>query len=403
MNKHLQIFVTLISITAAGCTLPKTSVSEVERSNKTATTTEAKIAYTVKEKDANFYCPEGTYILTSSNGLGRVCALKQIPTEQKVINQNIKQATLFTYRAIGPFPTMMINLCKKYGGQTAETKTCEKDSDVNWNIDFTYQLRGAARCPVGTTHLKQYEICYDASKRLAYGPFKQDQVAECKRIAKAVADATSGSSKYSPIVCDSMRWSPSYFKTEIKEHLERARFFNYGVSLNIDKFKSVALLSQNDGDGCGRASIAMAVNYVVGSKKYTDTSFDIKNNYGAIQGKLNEFNSLTGSTYVDLIPGYKAGLNAKNEEYVWCRVGESLASDRPAIIGLNGPKFSPSGNGHILPIIAVDGDEVTMGDSAGGFIHKTTKQEILAAEAHPDGKFVFVNSSPNSVCNVLPR
>ncbi len=58
-------------------------------------------------------------------------------------------------------------------------------------------------------------------------------------------------------------------------------------------------------------------------------------------------------------------------------------------MALKGPEFSPSGRGHIVTIVKVQGDNVSYADPATGTIKTTTKQAMETAPKHPDGNFIF--------------
>ena len=62
------------------------------------------------------------------------------------------------------------------------------------------------------------------------------------------------------------------------------------------------------------------------------------------------------------------------------------------IMGLNGPEFSPSGRGHIVTLLSIEGDQVRYADPADGTIKTTTKQAIQNAPGHPQGKFFFYST-----------
>ncbi len=140
-------------------------------------------------------------------------------------------------------------------------------------------------------------------------------------------------------------------------------------------------LAQSNGSSCGQTSVAMCVNALTG-KKLTDR--DINGRYGF--GLLNALNSESRSA------GYKwsdgGNFTAKN----WPALEKRLNKEKtPVMIGLNG-EFSPSGRGHIVTLLSVDGDKVTYADPANGKIKTTTKKAIEQAPPHPDGKFFFYAS-----------
>ncbi len=140
-------------------------------------------------------------------------------------------------------------------------------------------------------------------------------------------------------------------------------------------------LCQSNGSSCGQTSVAMCVNALTG-KKLTDK--DINGKYGF--GLLNALNSESRSA------GYKwtdgGNFSAKN----WPSLEKRLNQEKtPVMIGLNG-QFSPSGRGHIVTLLSIDGDKVTYADPANGKVKTTTKKAIEQAPPHPDGKFFFYAS-----------
>lgn len=67
--------------------------------------------------------------------------------------------------------------------------------------------------------------------------------------------------------------------------------------------------------------------------------------------------------------------------------------DNPSLLQAhNGPKFSPSGRGHIVTIVGIEGDRVRFADPAHGKIRETTKDEIHRSPSYPQGCFIFLPS-----------
>ncbi len=140
-------------------------------------------------------------------------------------------------------------------------------------------------------------------------------------------------------------------------------------------------LAQSNGSSCGQTSVAMCVNSLTG-KKLTDR--DINSRYGF--GLLNALNSESRSAGYQWNDG--GNFTAKN----WPSLEKRLNQEKtPVMIGLNG-EFSPSGRGHIVTLLSVDGDKVTYADPANGKVKTTTKKAIEQAPPHPDGKFFFYAS-----------
>ena len=140
-------------------------------------------------------------------------------------------------------------------------------------------------------------------------------------------------------------------------------------------------LRQSNGSSCGQTSVAMCVNSLTG-KKLTDK--DINSKYGfSLLGALNAESRSSGYKWTD-----GGNFSAKN----WPSLEKRLNQEKtPVMIGLNG-QFSPSGRGHIVTLLSVNGDKVTYADPANGQIKTTTKKAIEQAPPHPDGKFFFYAS-----------
>jgi hypothetical protein len=120
-------------------------------------------------------------------------------------------------------------------------------------------------------------------------------------------------------------------------------------------------------------------------------------------------NALTGKTLTDrdIDAGYGFQLlRALNEECkkvgyrwrdggnftpkCWPALEKRLNKERtPVLIGLNGPTFSPSGRGHIVTLLSIDGQKVRYADPADGRIKVTSRKAIEQAPPHRDGKFFF--------------
>lgn len=137
----------------------------------------------------------------------------------------------------------------------------------------------------------------------------------------------------------------------------------------------VVPFAQGDYDNCGRTSVAMAVNAITGSNL---TDWDIQEG-GSLLGELNKFTADSGYQWTD------ANLNADN----WSFIEQSVKDGAPVVVGLNGPEFSPSGHGHIVTIVGIEGDKVFFADPAIGEIRETTRMNMLNAEQYPQGNFIM--------------
>ncbi|NBO38193.1 hypothetical protein EBU99_06390 [bacterium] len=98
-------------------------------------------------------------------------------------------------QAFGPFTRKMIELCKKYGGGES---ACE---GVTWARSFAANLRTTATCPRGSTYDQNLQTCVEGSE--VYGPFKVSDVDFCRQ---------RGGGQ----VCETMRWSQSFFPLRVR-------------------------------------------------------------------------------------------------------------------------------------------------------------------------------------------
>ncbi len=138
-------------------------------------------------------------------------------------------------------------------------------------------------------------------------------------------------------------------------------------------------LAQNNSVSCGQTSVAMCINSITG-KNLTDA--DINDKYG-----FQLLNALNGETSSQ---GMKWRDGGNISPYSWGLVEQKVNNEKtPVIVALNGPEFSPSGRGHIVTIVKVQGDNVSYADPATGTIKTTTKQAMETAPKHPDGNFIF--------------
>jgi len=135
--------------------------------------------------------------------------------------------------------------------------------------------------------------------------------------------------------------------------------------------------SQHTPDSCGQTSVAMAIDALM-AKSLTDS--DINSRYGyELLTALNQ----------ECAPKF-AWEDKDFQTTDWPRLESQTAKGLPAVIGLNGPAFSPDGRGHIVLIAAVNGTQVTFADPARGSFRTCTKADIETAPPHPDGKFLFI-------------
>ena len=144
----------------------------------------------------------------------------------------------------------------------------------------------------------------------------------------------------------------------------------------------VRLLTQSNEVSCGQTSVAMAVNSLTG-KKLNDRQIDSRYGFGLLNALRTESKG-SGYTWND------HGDFSKSK---WPLLEKKLNTERtPVLLGLNGPQFSPSGRGHIVTLLSIDGNKVRYADPADGKVKTTTRQAIEKAGRHPDGNFIFCAS-----------
>ncbi|HPZ08795.1 MAG TPA: hypothetical protein PL110_11815 [Candidatus Eremiobacteraeota bacterium] len=154
---------------------------------------------------------------------------------------------------------------------------------------------------------------------------------------------------------------------------------NYYLNNSPGPVNSLKPLAQSNSVSCGQTSVAMAVNSLTG-KNLTD--MDINGKYGF--QLLNALNSETASQ------GIKWRDGGNISPYSWGLIEQKVNMEKtPVIVALNGPEFSPSGRGHIVTIVKIQGDTVSYADPATGEIKTTTKKAMETAPTHPDGNFIF--------------
>jgi lysozyme len=148
-----------------------------------------------------------------------------------------------------------------------------------------------------------------------------------------------------------------------------------GVKASIQG--QVRPIAQQTSKSCGLACVAMAIN-LLGGKHVDDLWVQDHYGYGLLPA-LNENSG--GKKWVD-VGNFTASM--------WPAIRENLLEGCPTIIGLNGPEFSPSGYGHILLIVSVEGNNVGLADPNGGKFRQVSKSLVENCPAHTDGKFVFM-------------
>lgn len=143
----------------------------------------------------------------------------------------------------------------------------------------------------------------------------------------------------------------------------------------------VKILAQQAGDTCGVCSCAMAVNTITGTN-YNDLTWDARhrNKYG-----VDLFSSLQQDC-----PKHNWKDVGRPRPEVWQEVLNSLAAGCPAVCGVNGPDFSPSGRGHIVCIIGVTTTTVIFADPNGGELRELARERFEQAQEYPQGNFIFL-------------
>jgi len=144
--------------------------------------------------------------------------------------------------------------------------------------------------------------------------------------------------------------------------------------------KYIKIQAQHTSKSCGQTCVAMVINYLGKLKKPAD-DYWVDRYYGYnLLGALND--NCGGKKWAD-VGNFKSSM--------WDAISHNLSKGLPgAIVGLNGPEFSPSGYGHILMIVSIDGNSVGLADPNGGVWRTVTKQLIETCPAHTEGKFVFM-------------
>lgn len=139
----------------------------------------------------------------------------------------------------------------------------------------------------------------------------------------------------------------------------------------------IRLQAQSNGVSCGQCSVAMAIQALTG-KYLTDAGIDARYGFSLLQALQSECPGHRWRDAGDLHPG------------LWPDILASLLAGCPAVIGLNGPRFSPSGRGHIVLICGLVGNDVHYADPATGRFDTCLRSQMETCRPHPDGKFVFL-------------
>lgn len=139
-------------------------------------------------------------------------------------------------------------------------------------------------------------------------------------------------------------------------------------------------IAQSNEVSSGQSCVAMAINYLTGSRLIDD---DINGRYGfALLEALNSECRRAGYSWRDA-----GDFQASS----WALIEAKLQREQtPVILALNGPDFSPNERGVIILLIGISGDRVSYIHPVDGMRHTATRAQIEAATPFPDGKFIFV-------------
>lgn len=137
------------------------------------------------------------------------------------------------------------------------------------------------------------------------------------------------------------------------------------------------LFPQTTSKSCGQASVAYCLSVLTG-EKWRDTDVAARYGYSLLLALESE------------CPGYEWRDVGNFTRSLWAEIEKSLKAGLPVIMGLNGPEFSPSGYGHIVVLVGVEGSKVVLADPATGKLRSVTYQLIQDCPPHTDGKFVFL-------------
>lgn len=139
----------------------------------------------------------------------------------------------------------------------------------------------------------------------------------------------------------------------------------------------VVIQAQHRSDSCGQTCVAMVIT-LLGEDGPVDDNW-VDQHFGfALLGALNR---CTPPHWVD------AGNFAPS---MWPKIEANLRKGYPSIVFLNGPDWSPSGYGHIVLIVSVNGDDLGVIDPNGGVLRAVKKRAIETAPQHTSGNAVLM-------------
>lgn len=146
------------------------------------------------------------------------------------------------------------------------------------------------------------------------------------------------------------------------------------VSVNLKD--QVKILAQSNAVSCGQTSCAMAANTITG-QQLTDQSWAARHGMNLLGGLRAE---CPRHTWEDI---------GRPRPEIWPTVLASLEARCPAVCGVNGPDFSPSGHGHIVCIIGVTSKTVIFADPNRGRLRELSREDFEKAQEYPQGNFIF--------------
>lgn len=203
-----------------------------------------------------------------------------------------------------------------------------------------------------------------------FDPKKPQHVEAARRLERSLRD------KAPELLNDEAFWVKA-FRTQAKTEPKQ-----FAASV-IGKVRPQA---QHNSVSCGQTSCAMAINALTG-KNLTDQDFNARYGFGLMAGLRKECPSWEWWDAGDIGPEQ------------WDDVEACLRAGGVPIAAGNGPHFSASGHGHIMAILALRGELVTVADPNGnanpdgsgrGFFRDVTRKQWEQAGRHPDGNFLYL-------------
>ncbi len=139
----------------------------------------------------------------------------------------------------------------------------------------------------------------------------------------------------------------------------------------------VKILAQNTATSCGLTSCAMAVNTITG-QKLDDSQFKLRHGMDLLGGLNSE------------TPKFVWKDRDRPRPELWPEVAQAGQNGCPSIAFLNGPDFSPSGNGHVVCIIGLTPTDVIFADPNRGRLRQLPKAAFEHAQEYPQGNALYI-------------